>query len=70
MLRAAPFSETMNLRDTIETLSRIVDCMRGCDPEYVAAHSSVATSDDEWDETLAEAEELLESLEAEEHEAL
>jgi hypothetical protein len=60
----------MNLRATMETLSRIVDCMRGCDPEYVAAHSGKQTTDDEWDDTLAEAEELLESLEAEEHAGL
>ena len=46
-----------------EMLAALVDLMRRCDPEYCASHSVVQCSDDEWDDTLAEAEEVLEDIE-------
>ena len=43
----------------IELLSKVADVMRRCDPEYAASHSVPETTDDEWDDTLAEVEEAL-----------
>lgn len=37
-------------------LSRVADVMRRCDPEYCRSHGVGATTDDEWDEILAEVE--------------
>ena len=53
----------MNTTPT-EMLTALVDLMRRCDPEYCASHSVQPCTDDEWDDTLAEAEEVLEELEA------
>ena len=43
-------------------LARIADVMRRCDPEYTASHSAAPTSDDEWDDCLAEVEEFVEDI--------
>ena len=48
----------------VNMLNRVVTAMRACDPEYCAAHSIEQVTDDEWDDVLADAEELLEELEA------
>lgn len=45
-----------------ELLNKIADRMRRCDPEYCESHSVEQTTDDEWDELLAELEAALDAL--------
>jgi hypothetical protein len=45
-------------------LNQIVSVMRACDPEYCASHEIDQVTDKEWDDVLAEAEDLLEELES------
>ena len=42
---------------TNELLHKVADLMRRCDGEYCASHSVSHTTDDEWDDLLAEVEE-------------
>jgi hypothetical protein len=37
-------------------IRRVADVMRRCDPEYCRSHGVSATTDDEWDDLLAEIE--------------
>lgn len=46
-----------------ELLAKIADVMRRCDPEYCASHSVDQTTDDEWDDCLAEVEEACDESE-------
>lgn len=39
-----------------ELLHKVADVMRRCDDEYCASHSVRHTTDDEWDDLLAEIE--------------
>lgn len=52
----------------LAALRGIVDAMRRSDPDYVASHGIEPCSDEAWDDALASAEELLESMEAAEDE--
>jgi hypothetical protein len=51
-------------RRAVDMLNRVVSVMRACDPEYCASHEIDAATDDEWDDTLGDAEALLDELEA------
>lgn len=46
-----------------ELLAKIADRMRRCDPEYCESHSVEQTTDDEWDELLAEVEDACDEAE-------
>jgi hypothetical protein len=39
-----------------DLLKRVADVMRRCDPEYCESHSVDQTTDDQWDDLLAEVE--------------
>jgi hypothetical protein len=45
----------------LDQIAQLVDIMRRCDSDYVECHSErEATTDEEWDEALEEAEDYLE----------
>lgn len=52
----------------MDALSRCVAVMRCCDPAYCALHDEDPTDDEDWDDALGEAEELLDELETTERE--
>lgn len=49
------------LRVALDQIAQLVGVMRRSDPEYVECHVGCeATTDDEWDEAIEEAEDYLE----------
>ena len=55
--------ENLVLRDM---LARAVALMNCCDEAYALSHDEEVTSDEEWDEFIEEAEELLDELDEQE----
>lgn len=49
--------------NTHDTLRQIVEILRRCDPDYVAAHGCEPASTAEWDQALEAIEALLEEME-------
>jgi predicted neutral ceramidase superfamily lipid hydrolase len=47
----------------MDMLARAVALMNCCDEAYAASHDEEPTTDEEWDEFIEEAEELLDELE-------
>ena len=55
-------------RVVVDLLSRIVATMNCCDEEFCLSHDCDQTTDEDWDEIIHEAEDLLDEIEAEEME--